>query len=75
MKRNQRAGSHNLIAQRFFNRCSVIICLPVAGCADARLLRMFSNVLCHSMNSNCTLALLEKRDSSMRVQFCFIAVM
>jgi hypothetical protein len=47
----------------------------VAGCADARLLRMFSNVLCHSMNSNCTLALLEKRDSNIRVQFCFIAVM
>ena len=47
---------------------------PVAGCAEARLPRMFSNVLCHSINSNCTLAELEKRDSSMRVQFCFMAV-
>jgi hypothetical protein len=48
---------------------------PVAGCAEARLLRMLSNVLCHSMNSNCTVAQLEKRDWRMRVQFCFIAVM
>jgi hypothetical protein len=48
---------------------------PEAGCAEARLLRMPSNVLCHSINSNWTVAALEKRDSRMRVQFCFIAVM